>query len=92
MTHKGAAISLGPRHCSLCGAVGHRRTTCGQAPAEGPGRSAQIVGCPNCEELIHLSPPIPEGVTCPRCRMEMVLAWIAVGMLKKTVTLGKGGW
>ena len=90
---KSTPIALGPRHCSLCGAIGHRRDTCGQAPAEGPGRSAQIVGCPRCEELIRLRPPIPETLTCPRCGTEMLLKWIAVGLEKHPqMTLRKGGW
>lgn len=75
-------ISLGPRHCSLCGAIGHRRTTCGQGPADGPGSSAQIVGCPRCDDLIHLAPPIPKELGCLKCGERIVLAWIAVGMRK----------
>ena len=40
----------------------------------------QIVGCPACEELVHLQPPIPRALACPKCQRAMLIHWIAVAV------------
>lgn len=61
----GRAITLTPRRLGVPSVAAERE---------------QIVGCPACEELVHLRPPIPRLLHCPKCQGPMLIHWIAVAV------------